>query len=277
MLKLISSAWNNVKAHLILYATFFGLLFGAFQSGVIVGEKSLDEIKESYSNKYNLIVQSAEHEKEKQEIRISSLESDINTLSKDKEYLRERLHEQEKKYKELVSDFKEISDKYVSSEQERKSAINESKRLEAVLDNNRPLLNWIRVPNDQSEKFAFSVVNESKIPLKIIETDYQSWSNGKPGNKNPGSESNILYPGKNNITFTFSHNKMNEVKEGLIDFRGGVCVKYTTLNKSDARYWIFKLSFFYSAKNNDYIVLKTTDTKVGEGTQCSVESSAYTD
>ena len=271
MFRTFANVWNKLKEHIILYATLLALLFASFQLGVSVGEKSIEEKEASYIQNEKLLLQAANFEKESLKNKLSSLMSQVVSLKENKAELKEKVHSVEAKYDKLVLRLQEISVSYNSLEELKEKTIKEKRKLENVIANSRPFLDYKIKLNSNNEGVSFTVYNKSEIPLKIIETDYQSWSNGVRGRKHTGVYSTILYPDKNNIVFSFSHDKMPDVKSGKIDWRGGVCAKYTTLNKQDIRYWVYEIWFIYDSENEEFDVVRTMDNGASSKKHCDLE------
>jgi len=257
MSKFLADFWK--KSNISIYIVLATFLYSSFHAGLYFREKNLKENKK-------LSIETANLEKNSLKNKIFLLKSQVGTLESDRVELEGNLHSVEVKYDKSVLRLQGISHRYSLL---KKSSSKTIKEIREVLENKRPYLDYtMKTKNsDDNSGVSFSVYNKSKIPLKIIGTDYRSWSNGVEGNKRSGVTSAILYPKeKNNIVFFFSN-------RGEIDWRGAVCAKYTTLNKRDIRFWIYEIWFLYESKSKKFNVVSVIDNSVSSNNHCNLEKT----
>ena len=271
MYRILISAWEKLKENVVIYATLLGLLFVAFQSGVKIKKKSIEEKEESLKNNEKLILQTAQYEKDRLKFIITNLKNQKKSLEKDNKELKDKMINTEKKYETLVNRLQQMTVDFSALKERNEKTIAQKKKVEKVLASNRPFLDYKKELIYENGGIKFSLYNKSDTPLKIVEVDHLSLSNGNMGGKNKSVKSTILHPGDKKLTFSYSHNKMSKVRSGEIDYRGGFCAKYTTLNKDDHRYWVYEVWFIYNSTDSEYNVVKEFDKRVGSTKQLNIE------
>lgn len=274
MNRTIVGKWRKLtlKKMVTYLIPFLGLLLTAFQVGVLVGGKNTEAKVEFYKITENRLKQEIESERRTSKDTISDLRNKIQSLKTETVKLKDKLSVAEQRYDKLLIRFQEVTKNFHAMKDINTRLKTKYSKLKKILYANRPFLDYI-MKIDSEGWVNFFVYNKSKVPLKIITTDYQCWENGIKGKKHDGVKSIILFPDKNNVRFSFhlTPDDISKLKSGKIDFRGGLCTKYTTLNKDDNRYWLYELWFIYDSTNKEYNVVKAIDNRVGSKKQCNIE------
>lgn len=264
MLNFIARTWDQAIRALIIVAALGGLLYAAYSVGVYIGERNVEQ-------KELVLKEECRSDKTELQKTITRLREQRTACDAETNQLKGEMANAEDKYEELTTKHKDTVSVYRALKERNRKAEAEIRELERALSTNRPYLNYRAELAPDNGGIVFRVYNKSATPLKILETDNVSWSDGIKGEKHPGVESMILYPERKDIQFTFSHDNMAAVKRGDIDFRGGFCAKYTTLNINDARYWMYRVWFIYDFHNSEYDVVHETDTRVRSKERCTME------
>jgi hypothetical protein len=238
----------------------------------MVGGKSAEEKEEQFNNSETLLKQASKAETESLLSEINYLKGQLAALRNNNSELEWKLGEAQTKIEAFTSQLQDISTKLNDLKKANAIVMLEKSKLEKTLAIQRPYMDYSRTEDLVNGSAKFTVYNKSTMPLQIIETDYQTWENGIKGDNVAGVESIILYPDKNNINLSFASKDMSRVTAGEIEFGGGFCVKYTTLNKEDSRYWSYEVLFRYDAVNKQYNVFRVSDNMVSAETRCDVEN-----
>ncbi len=264
--------FRKLKDNIIVCAILLALLFVSFQAGIMVGGKSTEEKEEQFKNSEALLKQTSKAETESSLSEINYLKGQLASLRNHNSELEWKLGEAQTKIETFTSQLQDISTKLNDLKKANAIVMLEKSKLEKTLAIQRPYMDYSRTEDLVNGSAKFTVYNKSTMPLQIIETDYQTWENGIKGDNEAGVESIILYPDKNNINLSFASKDMSRVTAGEIEFGGGFCVKYTTLNREDSRYWIYEVLFRYDAVNKQYNVFRASDNMASAETRCDVEN-----
>ncbi len=272
MFKFFVLIFRRLKDNIIVCAILLALLFVSFQAGIMVGGKSAEEKEEQFKNSETLLKQTSKAETESLLSEINYLKGQLASLRNHNSELEWKLGEAQTKIETFTSQLQDISTKLNDLKKANAIVMLEKSKLEKTLAIQRPYMDYSRTEDLVNGSAKFTVYNKSTMPLQIIETDYQTWEIGIKGDNVAGVESIILYPDKNNINLSFASKDMSRVTAGEIEFGGGFCVKYTTLNKEDSRYWSYEVLFRYDAVNKQYNVFRASDNMASAETRCDVEN-----